>query len=175
VLHGERIGLRARHESDVAVLQAELYDDVETRAAADSRPWRPISPGSEASPYAVADPSDDTAFFSVVTLSADELAGEALLWGIDQHSRSAHLGISLRPNFRGQGLARDVVRVLCDYGFRVRGLHRLQLETLADNAPMIKAATAAGFAHEGTLRGASWVTGKFADLAVFGLLAADRA
>jgi RimJ/RimL family protein N-acetyltransferase len=165
----------ARHESDVAVLQAELYDDVDTRAAADSRPWRPISPGSAASPYAVADPSDDTAFFSVVTLSADELAGEALLWGIDQHSRSAHLGISLRPNFRGQGLAGDVVRVLCDYGFRVRGLHRLQLETLADNAPMIKAATAAGFAREGTLRDASWVTGKFADLVIFGLLAPDRA
>jgi RimJ/RimL family protein N-acetyltransferase len=173
VLHGERIGLRARHESDVAVLQAELYDDVDTRAAADSRPWRPISPGSESSPYAVADPSDDTAFFSVVTLSADELAGEALLWGIDQHNRSAHLGISLRPGFRGQGLARDVLHVLCDYGFRVRGLHRLQLETLAGNAPMIKAAVAAGFVSEGTLRGAAWVTGEFADLAVFGLLATD--
>ena len=37
-----RVGLRAREEADVAVLHAELYEDVATRARADSRPWRPI-------------------------------------------------------------------------------------------------------------------------------------
>ena len=34
------------------------------------------------------------------------------------------------------------LRVLCGYGFAVRGLHRLQLETLADNTAMVQAATA---------------------------------
>jgi RimJ/RimL family protein N-acetyltransferase len=51
--------------------------------------------------------------------------------------------------------------------------HRLQIETLADNAAMIAAATRAGFAREGTLRGTSWVDGAFADEAVLGLLAAE--
>jgi hypothetical protein len=81
MLRGDIIGLRARHETDVPVLQAELYDDVATRSKADSRPWRPIGPGSVASPYAVSDPTDDAACFSVVQLSGDELVGEALLWG----------------------------------------------------------------------------------------------
>jgi len=86
MLRGETIGLRARHQTDVSVLHTELYDDVATRSRADSRPWRPITPGSTASPYAVTDPTDDAACFSVVNLADDELAGEALLWGIDHHN-----------------------------------------------------------------------------------------
>ncbi|MEU6534558.1 GNAT family protein [Streptomyces sp. NPDC047000] len=173
MIRGERTGLRARHESDVPVLQAELYDDVVTRSRADSRPWRPVPPGSQDSPFAVAGPSDEAACFSVVELQSQELAGEALLWGIDTHNRSAHLGIALRPAFRGRGLSVDVLHVLCEYGFAVRGLRRLQIETLTDNAPMLAAAAGAGFTREGTLRRSAWVYGAFADEAVLGLLAEE--
>ncbi|MFF2964419.1 GNAT family N-acetyltransferase [Streptomyces sp. NPDC057963] len=173
MIHGEKIGLRARHESDIPVLQSELYDDVATRSRADSRPWRPIPPGSGQSPYAVAEPSDEAACFSVVELESQELVGEALLWGIDTHSRTAHIGISLRPAFRGRGLGVDVLQALCEYGFAVRGLQRLQIETLTDNTPMIAAATRAGFTREGTLRHSAWVYGAYADEAILGLLAND--
>lgn len=171
MIRGEKIGLRARHESDLPVLQSELYDDVLTRSRADSRPWRPITPGSGQSPYAVAEQSDEAARFSVVELESQELAGEALLWGIDTHNRMAHLGISLRPTFRGRGLAVDVLRALCEYGFAVRGLQRLQVETLADNTAMVAAATKAGFKHEGTLRSSAWVYGAYTDETILGLLA----
>ena len=60
----------------MAVLHAGLYEDITTRAQADSRPWRPNPPGSAASPYAVTGPRDDLACFSVVELDA----GGALLW-----------------------------------------------------------------------------------------------
>lgn len=183
MLRGEVAGLRARQASDIPVLHAELYEDVATRMRADTRPWRPIPQGSPASPYVVGEPSDDAAVFSVVRLATgalagdelatDELAGEALLWGIDAHNRVGHLGISLRPGFRGHGLGCDVVRLLCYYGFAVRGLHRLQVETLTDNSAMITAAMKAGFVPEGTLRGAAWVDGAFADEAILGLLAAE--
>ena len=81
-----------------------------------------------------------------------------------------------RPGPGQEGAERGVrleVRLLCYYGFAVRGLHRLQIETLADNAAMIAIATRAGFTREGTLRGASWVDGAFADEAILGLLAAE--
>lgn len=155
------------------MLHTELYDDVATRSRADSRPWRPITPGSTASPYAIIDPTDDAACFSVAHLADDQLAAQALLRGIDHHNRAAHIGISLRPSFRGRGLATDVIKVLCDYGFQVRGLHRLQIGTLADNAPMIKAATNVGFVEEETLRHAAWVNRDFADQVILGLLATD--
>src|SRR6516164_3325042 len=136
-----KVGLRARDEADVAVLHAELYEDIATRTRADSRPWRPIPAGSGASPYAVAEPHDDVALVSVVELASCELAGEALWWAIDLHNRTAHLGLSLRPAFRGSGLGTDAVLALCEYGFAIRGLPRLPVDTLASNTAMIRAAT----------------------------------
>lgn len=172
MLRGETAGLRARHDSDIPVLHAELYDDVATRVRADSRPWHPIPPGA-ASPYQVTGKDDRAACFSVVELATGHLAGEALLWDIDLHNRTAHIGISLLPAFRGRRLGTDVVRVLCRYGFAIRGLHRLQAETLADNAAMIEAAGRAGFTREGTLRRAAWVNGEFVDEVILGLLATE--
>ena len=74
MLSGERVGLRAREQADVAVLHSELYEDVAGRSQADTRAWRPI-PIGPGSPYAVREPSDQTAEFSVVELATGELAG----------------------------------------------------------------------------------------------------
>ena len=172
LLRGDHVALRSRLPDDIPVLHAELYNDVTTRVHADSRPWRPIPPDPELSPYA-APAEDDTVFFSVVAVHEHELAGEALLWGIDQHNRLAHLGLALRPSFRGRGWSVEVLRLLCRYGFDVRGLNRLQLETAADNRSMIAAATRAGFETEGTLRQASWILGNYVDTVIMGLLAGN--
>ncbi|WP_281187039.1 GNAT family N-acetyltransferase [Micromonospora sediminicola] len=169
------MGLRARQASDVAVLHDELYNDVDTRSRADTRAWRPIPEGSTASPYALTEPTDEAACFSVVRLSDGELAGEALLWGIDSHNRSGHLGLSLRPRLRGARLGEDATRLLCHYGFRTLGLHRLQMETLVDNSAMIRIANQVGFRREGIRRQAAWVDGTFADELTFGLLASEWA
>lgn len=173
MLRGDLVGLRARREADVPVLHAELYEDVTMRSRADSRPWRPISSDSLESPYSVAVQHLDAVIFSVVTLADDKLAGDALLWSIDTHNRSAHVGLSLLPACRGRGLGTDVVAVLCHYGFVVRGLHRLQVDTLADNRAMIAAAQRSGFVLEATLRASAWVTGEFVDEVILGLLVDD--
>ncbi|MBA3842578.1 MAG: GNAT family N-acetyltransferase [Actinobacteria bacterium] len=143
MLHGELVELRSRIESDVAVLHAELYDDVETRMRGDTRPWVPLAADSPHSPFRIADARDDVAFFSVVERVSNELAGETLA-------------------------------LLCRYGFEVRGLNRLQLETLSDDEPMIRTALSAGFTEEGRLRSSRSLGGSFADEVVFGLLASDR-
>lgn len=169
MIRGKKVGLRARQESDLAVLHEELYNDVHLFARADGRPWRPASL-PEHSGRKLVEPSDEFAVFSVVELATGELAGEGLLWDIDLFQRSAHLGLSLRPAYRGRGLGGDLVRVLCTYGFAIRGLRRLQLETLADNDAMLGAAEKAGFRREGTLRRAMWVYGRELDQVVLGML-----
>jgi RimJ/RimL family protein N-acetyltransferase len=152
---------------------ADLYSDVATRSRADSRPWVPVAPHGTKQPYDVEGASPGAACFSVVDLETDELVGEALLWGIDTHNRLAHIGLSIRPGFRGRGLAVDIVRILCHYGFVVRGLNRLQIDTLADNEAMRRTAVTAGFTLEATLRRSAWVTGAFVDEVAFGLLASE--
>ncbi|MCC9306297.1 GNAT family N-acetyltransferase [Kitasatospora sp. RB6PN24] len=173
MLRGAKTLLRARQHDDVPLLQAELYDDVPVRVQGDSRPWRPVPAGGDSSPFAVPAPAAEVAHFSVVELASGELAGAALLWGIDQHNRIAHLGLALRPAWRGRGLGSDAVEVLCHYGFTVLGLHRLQLETLAENTAMVQAGARSGFVLEGRLRRAGWVYGEFRDEVIMGLLAEE--
>jgi RimJ/RimL family protein N-acetyltransferase len=172
MLRGQQVGLRARRQADVAVLHAELQDDVVTRSRAGADPWEPVSVDGN-SPFAVGEPGEKIVRFSVVTLADDALAGVASMWGIDTHNRFAHIGVSLLPAYRGRGLGADVVEVLCHYGFVARGFHRLQVDTLGDNAAMIAAARRSGFVMEGTMREAAWVMGEFIDEVVLGLLASD--
>ncbi|MFC7330514.1 GNAT family N-acetyltransferase [Marinactinospora rubrisoli] len=173
MLTGTKVGLRARHEDDIPILRAELYDDVVNSSRAESRPWRPITPGSPDSRLVVDDKEEGHVPFSVVELDGGTLVGTATLWGIDNHHRSAHIGLGLRPACRGKGYGTDVVAVLCHYGFVVRGLHRLQIETLADNVAMLRSAERNGFVCEGVLRSSAWVMGEFLDEVLLGLLVQD--
>ncbi|MEU7606949.1 GNAT family protein [Streptomyces sp. NPDC040724] len=173
MLRGSKVGLRARHEDDIPVLRAELYDDVVNASRSESRPWRPITPGSKDARLVVDDKAEGHVPFSVVELDGGTLVGTANLWGIDNHNRFAHIGLGLLPSSRGKGYGTDVVAVLCHYGFVVRGLQRLQIETLSDNAAMLRSAERNGFVREGVLRSSAWVMGEFLDEVLLGLLAQD--
>ena len=173
MLRGDLVGLRARHDDDLPVLHAELHDDVVTHARAEGRPWRPVTPGSKEFAFLADDTSESNLSFSVVELESGELAGAAELWKVDTHNRSAHIGITLRPSARGKGFGGDAVAVLCHYAFVVRGLHRLQIETLSDNAAMLRSAERNGFVREGVLRSSAWVMGEFMDEVLLGLLAGE--
>lgn len=70
----------------------------------------------------VEDEEQRRAQFSVVELEGGVLVGTTVLWGIDTHNRSAHIGLGLLPSSRGKGFGTDVVAVLCHYAFVVRGL-----------------------------------------------------
>ena len=173
MLRGGTVGLRARFDQDIPILRAELYDDVVNASRADGRPWRPITPGANDARLVVDEADQQYVAFSVVELGGGALLGAATLWDIDTHNRSAHLGVGLLPSARGRGYGTDVVAVLCHYGFVVRGLHRLQLETLSDNEAMLRAAERNGFVREGVLRSSAWVMGEFLDEVLLGLLAQD--
>ncbi|MGH8878379.1 MAG: GNAT family N-acetyltransferase [Stackebrandtia sp.] len=173
MLRGSKVGLRARHQDDVPVLRAELYDDVVNAARAEGGPWRPLTPESKDPRLVVDESRQELVQFSVVDLHGGTLIGTAVLANIDNHNRSAHIGLGLLPSTRGKGYGTDVVAVLCHYGFVVRGMHRLQIETLADNYAMLRSAERNGFVREGVMRSSSWVMGEFLDEVLLGLLAQD--
>lgn len=173
MLRGTKVGLRARHEDDIPILRAELYDDVVNSARAEGGPWRPITPGSKDPRLVVDEDEQGHVPFSVVELEGGTLVGTATLWGIDNHNRLAHIGLGLLPSSRGKGYGTDVVAVLCHYGFIVRGLQRLQIETLSDNHAMLRSAERNGFVREGVLRSSAWVMGEFLDEVLLGLLAQE--
>ncbi|MGH3153760.1 MAG: GNAT family N-acetyltransferase [Streptosporangiaceae bacterium] len=173
MLRGELTGLRARTDADIEIFETELLADIMTRIRATGRPWLPVAPGAADSPYRQAEDRADVVRFSVVELASADLAGEGVVFDIDLHNRHAEIGIVLRPSCRGRHLGTDAVRVLCHYGFALRGLHRLQMTMLADNHAMIGAAVKTGFALEGTARDVAWINGAFADGVTYSLLFPD--
>ncbi|MFC4060465.1 GNAT family N-acetyltransferase [Planomonospora corallina] len=172
MLRGERVLLRAVTKDDLAALH-RLHEDVGTAVAANEEPWVPRTLEQTVARYEARKPDPGNVPFTVASLDGGQVLGSGSVWGIDTLNRNAHLGLSLLPEARGHGYATDALRVLCDYAFRIRGLHRLGLETLATNAAMIATAERAGFRREGTLRAHAWVTGSFVDEVLFGLLASE--
>lgn len=175
MMRGRLVGLREGRRDDVEAM-FELQADPEHVSLADSRAFRPRTLASRLAAYDQRQNTDpDDAFFTIQRL--DDETGAAIgnvgLWRIDVHHRTAHIGISLLPSARGQGLGRDAIEVICRYGFEILGLERLSLETLDVNAAMRAVAVACGFVEEGRLRSASWYLGRRVDEVIYGLLAAE--
>jgi RimJ/RimL family protein N-acetyltransferase len=84
--------------------------------------------------------------------------------------RVAHVGIALLPAARGHSYGRDAVTIICRYGFRLRLLRRIELETGATNTAMRTVAERVGFTLEGMLRERYYDGTGFGDVALYGLL-----
>jgi RimJ/RimL family protein N-acetyltransferase len=95
------------------------------------------------------------------------------MYAMDPLARNAAVGVSLAPDQRGKGYGRDVVKVLVDFGFRHRNLHRVWLEALATNEAGLRAYAAAGFVEEGRLRDHAWVDGAYVDMVRMAVLRSD--
>jgi RimJ/RimL family protein N-acetyltransferase len=182
MLIGENVLLRPRVRDDVVVLYRLAATDPTLHQRTAYGPWVPRSLEHELARYdaELADPPDplNVKFTVEARVAAGRVAhgdavGEASLWDVNPHQRAAQIGISLLPEARGLGLGTEVVAALCDYGFRVRGLHRLSCDTLASNGAMLHAAESAGFVREGLLRESAWVDGAWDDDVLLGLLRED--
>ena len=183
MLRGKQICLRARLRSDVEVLYTPQRTDPELWMLTDNDPWVPESLEATLARFDKRQAEEQTKWVDFIvetliaagSLAAGQVVGDACLWGIDLHNRSAHIGLSLISEARGLGMGRETVDMLVDYAFRIRGLHRLQCETHADNAAMLASAEAAGFQREGLNREAGWRSGEHVDVVMLGLLAGDHA
>jgi RimJ/RimL family protein N-acetyltransferase len=122
---------------------------------------------------ALAEPDVSNARFTAETVADGTVIGACALWGLDPFNQLGHIGISLLPAARTQGYGREMVGLLCHYGFRFRNLHRIELETLATNAAMRKLAENCGFVLEGTQRQRAYDGDGFSDIVLYGLLRQD--
>jgi RimJ/RimL family protein N-acetyltransferase len=176
MLKGRLVGLREQRREDVEAIFV-LETDAEHVSLADTDPFTAPSLAALQAGYDKRQTEKDDSYTTFTIQRLDDEAGAAIgyvtLWRIDLHHRSAHIGISLLPSARGQGLGRDALEVICRYGFEIRGLERLSLETLDVNRAMQATAIACGFVEEGRLRSAAWFVGRRVDDVLYGLLAGE--
>ncbi|MBC7375611.1 MAG: GNAT family N-acetyltransferase [Frankiales bacterium] len=94
-------------------------------------------------------------------------------YGPTPGSQAFDIGISLRPQARGQGHGSRAQRLLADYLFATTPVHRVQASTDVENTAEQAALVRAGFTVEGVLRAAQWRGGDFHDLVMYARLRAD--
>jgi RimJ/RimL family protein N-acetyltransferase len=112
---------------------------------------------------------------TILQQGSDTCVGEVEIHKIDWMDGRAELGMWLAPQVRGRGLAARALRLLARWLFENCGIKRLEIITEPSNRAMIRAAQAAGFAHEGVLRGHTRERGGRVDCAIMSLLPSDLA
>lgn len=170
MLTGERVTLRPVRPDDWPTLY-EWRLDLDTWFA--TTPDPPYAVTYEHFLHRIEERAHDETNADFAAEAGGELIGRGSLFAIDSLARNAEVGIQFGPRYRGQGYGREALRLLCDFAFRYRNLHRLWLETLASNAAALRCYAAVGFVEEGRLREQAWVTGTYDDVVRMGLLARE--
>jgi RimJ/RimL family protein N-acetyltransferase len=167
------VSLRTRVDADLDVLY---------RIAADLDSWEergPSAPAPLTRPRfdAVQDRADDDAAARPAKFVVDvdgAAVGTAALSGFDMYARHAEAGISLVPEARGRGVGTAAMRLLVEFGFLRRNLHRIHLQAIASNAGALRSYEKAGFVVEGRLREHAWVRGRYEDIVLMAILRSEH-
>ena len=109
-------------------------------------------------------------WFAIVHPDGGEVIGEIGLIGISWPSRRARLSILVLPAVRRKGVGREAVELLVVWAQGELDLHRIELHTAPENAPMQALAVASGFVREGLLRHSAFERGHYADNIVYARL-----
>jgi RimJ/RimL family protein N-acetyltransferase len=171
VLKGDLVTLRPIEADDYERLAA-FINDVEVELLAGNGPPRPRSRAAVAKFWDAATERGDLVF----GIEADgRLIGSCSLGSLDAVSQTAELGIGIgERDYWSRGYGREAVRLLVDYGFRLRNLRKIWLSVLDDNPRAIRAYEAVGFVEEGRQRAHVWRNGEYVDVLFMGLIRHKR-
>lgn len=175
MLRGEKVILRALTREDLAQLCA-FNNDVEVELAGGGDPPMPQSLARLQAEFdaRVSQGGRDDAGFAI---EADgKFIGQCALFQFEHTAQTCMLGITIGDKaYWGRGYGRDAVRVLLDYAFRLRNLHRVWLSVNGNNERGLRAYKACGFVEEGRLRAHAWSNGAYIDLVHMGILRTEWA
>ena len=101
------------------------------------------------------------------------LVGGTMFVAFDPASGNAEIGCWLEPAATGRGLVTTAVRLLIDWAFRVRGLHRVEWHCDPRNVASSNIARRLGMRLEGTLREAYLWQGTRRDTEIWAVLAPE--
>jgi [ribosomal protein S5]-alanine N-acetyltransferase len=96
--------------------------------------------------------------------------GAAGLNNLLKEHRKAEIGFWLLPSFWGQGIMKEVLPLICKYGFEERGLHRIEGLVESDNENSKRAMAKLEFRYEGTMIDCEIKNGKFISLDIYAKL-----
>jgi len=120
---------------------------------------------------AAADPDTAGAWYQVgIYLAGGKLMGDCGFRPLKDEPRQAEVGITLAPEFHGQGYAAEALRALLSYLFGTLGKHRVFGSIDPANTASIALLRRAGMRQEAHLVKSLWFRGEWVDDVIFALL-----
>tara|TARA_R110000868_G_C10644468_1_gene744408 strand:- start:79 stop:621 length:543 start_codon:yes stop_codon:yes gene_type:complete len=109
-------------------------------------------------------------WFAVCSLDNKKFFGAGGLNGISKEHKKAEIGFWLLPDYWGQGIMKEAMPQICDFGFNKLGLHRIEGFVEAENINCKNAMAKLDFQSEGTMRDCEIKNGKFISLDIYAKL-----
>ena len=96
-----------------------------------------------------------------------------MCWYVNKDNRNGEVGYWLGDDFTGQGLTTKAARAAISYLFNERNLHRIEMQCGVENQASRSVAQRCGLKQEGIRRESHWITDRFVDHVVYGILARE--
>lgn len=109
-------------------------------------------------------------WWAICSADNKKFYGAGGLNGLIHAHQKAEVGFWLMPEYWGKGIMQEAMPLICNYGFRELGLHRIEGIVETENENCKRAMAKLGFVHEGTMRECEIKHGRYISLDIFALL-----
>lgn len=172
MLNGDRVYLRPVTRPDLAIFEAWANDLTHNT---EYNTFGLVRSGSLEAGFNHAGLLDSQQGMLVVVRRADgAIAGDVsfhqVRYGPNEGSIAYNIGITLAPEYRGNGYGGEAQQLLAAYLFATYPIMRVEASTDITNTAEQRALEKAGFTREGIVRKAQWRGGEWHDLVVYSKL-----
>ena len=173
---GQLVRLRAVEPEDWPFFQKFDQDSPSQRAADMIHPpWSAARYREWAEKTALKPVEGDKVQFAIESLEDGEVAGMTSTHEIDHRAGRFSYGIALGKEFHRRGYASEAVRLVLTFMFGERRFHKCESSVIAFNEASLALHRSLGFIEEGRLRDHDFIAGRYHDVVLFGMTAAEFA
>jgi len=109
-------------------------------------------------------------WWAICSIDNETFYGAGGLNDLSKEHKKAEIGLWLLPDFWGNGIMREVMPLICNYGFEKLGIHRIEGFVESENKNCKKAMEKFDFQHEGLMKDCEIKNGKFISVDIYSKL-----
>lgn len=106
-------------------------------------------------------------WFAVCSVDNKTFYGAGGLNSLSKEHKKAEIGFWVLYDFWGQGIMKEAMQLICDFGFDKLGLHRIEGFVETENTNCKNAMAKLDFQHEGTVKDCEIKNGQFISLDIY--------
>ena len=109
-------------------------------------------------------------WWAICSKDGNDFYGAGGLNNLNANHRKAEIGIWLLPKFWGKGIMKEVMPLICNYGFESMGLHRIEGFVDSKNQNCKNVLDILDFKYEGTMEDCEIIDGNFISLDIYSII-----